>query len=160
MTAWRDYSEPEQRLFLSLMESCGIAFEYREADQRLGLETEYLAPDLLPGKDVVAAQLAGRWNDDEESWRLEYEYPFLHPGLMRALLCDVGQRSGEAGVYWKYGVWVYDTSTGAAPGSSSRWPTIAGVGLRSSCKAAGTTRWPRGCANGSRTATVCSGTRT
>lgn len=112
MTAWREYSEPERRLFLSLMESCGIAFKYREADRRLGLETEYLAPDLLSGKDAVAAQLAGRWDDHEESWRLEYEYPFLHSGLMRALLCDVGRRSHEAGVYWKYGVWVYEKSTG------------------------------------------------
>ena len=93
MTAWREYSQPEQRLFLSLMESCGIAFVHRQAEPGLGLETEYLAPDVLPGKDVVADQLAGRWNDHEESWRLEYEYPFLHPGLMRALLCDVGSKN-------------------------------------------------------------------
>jgi internalin A len=92
--------------------SGGIAFVDRKADQRLGLETEYVAPDVLPGKDAVAAQLAGRWDDHEESWRLEYEYPFLHPGLMRALLCDVGRRSHEAGVYWRYGVWVYEKSTG------------------------------------------------
>jgi internalin A len=112
MTAWRAYSEPEQRLFLSLMESCGIAFVDRQADSRLGLETSYVAPDLLPDKEAVAPQLAGRWDDDEENWRLEYVYPFLHPGLMRALLCDVGHRSHEAGVYWKYGVWVYEKSTG------------------------------------------------
>jgi internalin A len=112
MTAWRDYSDPEQRLFLSLMQACGIAFVHRQEDRRLGLETEYLAPDVLPAKDAGAAQLAGRWNDQEESWRLEYEYPFLHPGLMRALLCDVGERSHEAGVYWKYGVWVYEKGTG------------------------------------------------
>jgi internalin A len=94
------------------MESCGIAFVYREADPKLGLETEYLAPDLLRDKNAVAAQLAGRWNDAEQSWRLEYEYPFLHPGLMRALLCDVGRKSHDAGVYWKYGVWVYEKATG------------------------------------------------
>ena len=111
MTAWRAYSDPEQRLFLSLMESCGIAFVDRQADPLLGLETSYVAPDLLPDKEAVAPQLAGRWYDHEESWRLEYAYPFLHPGLMRTLLCDVGQRSHEAGVYWKYGVWVYEKST-------------------------------------------------
>ena len=112
MTAWSEFSEPEQRLFLSLMESCGISFVHRAADRRLQLETEYLAPDLLPGKDAVGAQLAGRWNDTEETWRVEYEYPFLHPGLMRALICDVGRRSHEAGVYWKYGLWVYEKDTG------------------------------------------------
>ncbi|MDF0677034.1 MAG: COR domain-containing protein [Nitrospira sp.] len=112
MTAWRDYSEPEQRLFLSLMESCGIVFVHRKADPKIGFATEYLAPDLLPDKGAVADQLAGRWNDTDEGWRLEYSYPFLHPGLMRTLLCDVGRRSQEAGVYWKFGVWLYEKSTG------------------------------------------------
>jgi len=112
MTAWTDYAESEQRLFLSLMQSCGIAFLQRDADQRLGLETEYLAPDMLPSKGAVAAQLAGRWNDTEQTWRLEYEYPFLHPGLMRTVLCDVGRLSHESGVYWKYGLWVYEKATG------------------------------------------------
>lgn len=112
MTAWREYVDSEQRLFLSLMESCGIAFVHREAVPKMGLATQYLAPDLLPDKDAVADQLAGRWNDHDENWRLEYDYPFLHPGLMRALLCDIGSRSKEAGVYWKYGIWLYEKSTG------------------------------------------------
>lgn len=112
MTAWRDYTDPDQRLFLSLMESCGIAFVHRKAIPTMGLATEYLAPDLLPEREAVADQLAGRWNDRDESRRLEYHYPFLHPGLMRALLCDIGHRSQEAGVYWKYGVWLFEQSTG------------------------------------------------
>jgi internalin A len=112
MTAWRAYTEPEQRLFLSLMESCGVAFVDRQADRRWGLETEYVAPDLLPGKEAVAPHLVGRWDDHAASWRLEYAYPLLHPGLMRALICDIGRRAHESGVYWKYGVWVYDQATG------------------------------------------------
>lgn len=112
MTTWRDYSDTDRQLFLSLMVSCEIVFVHREADRKLDLATEYLAPDLLPNKDAVTDQLAGRWNDHDQSWRLEYHYPFLHPGLMRALLCDIGSRSREAGVYWKYGVWLYEQSTG------------------------------------------------
>ncbi|HMS82227.1 MAG TPA: COR domain-containing protein [Nitrospira sp.] len=112
LSIWRDYSDAEQQLFLSLMESCGIAFIHREAEPKLGLPVEYLAPDLLPDKDAVADQLTGRWNDQEESRQLIYDYPFLHTGLMRALLCDIGSRSKEAGVYWKYGAWLYETSTG------------------------------------------------
>jgi internalin A len=112
VTVWRGYSESEQRLFLNLMESCGIAFVHHTAEPKIGLDTEYLAPDLLPKRAAVADQLAGRWNDDEASWRLEYDYTFLHQGLMRALLCDIGERSKEAGVYWKYGVWLYEESTG------------------------------------------------
>lgn len=112
MTVWRNYTENEQELFLSLMESCGIVFKHREASPHYGLDVEYLAPDLLMEKAAIAQQLNGRWNDTEKTWRLEYEYPFLHPGLMRALICDVGNKSGDAGVYWKYGLWVFDQSTG------------------------------------------------
>lgn len=60
LTAWCDYEDTDQRLFLSLMESCGIAFIHRDADTKMELDTEYLAPDLLPDKDAVADQLAGR----------------------------------------------------------------------------------------------------
>ena len=112
MTAWRDYAEEERLLFLSLMLSCAIAFVCRNADARLGLEVEYLAPDMLPEKAAVADQLAGRWDESERSRRLEYVYAFLHPGLMRALLCDVGERSKDAGVYWRGGLWVYDRASG------------------------------------------------
>ncbi|MGE0642463.1 MAG: COR domain-containing protein [Nitrospira sp.] len=112
MTVWRNYSDQEQRLFLSLMESCGITFVLRDAESNPELPTEYLAPDLLPGRETVADQLTGRWSDQEASRRLVYDYPFLHPGLMRTLLCEIGSRSKEAGVYWKYGVWLYEHSTG------------------------------------------------
>jgi internalin A len=43
---------------------------------------------------------------------ITYRYPFLHDGLVRALLCDVGNHAGEAGVYWRYGAWVYDAQEG------------------------------------------------
>jgi internalin A len=112
MTAWRGYSAPEQHLFLSLMETCGMAFISRRGDERLGIETEYVAPDLLPERQAVAAQLDGRWSDEERDHRLEYGYTFLHPGLMRALICRVGQRSHETGVYWRDGVWVYERTSG------------------------------------------------
>jgi internalin A len=89
-----------------------VSFGGLAADSALALETEYIAPDLLPAKAAVADQLAGRWDDGEPTGHLEYEYAFLHQGILRALLCDVGERSGEAGVYWKFGVWVYEKATG------------------------------------------------
>jgi internalin A len=112
LLVWGDYSANQQLLFLSLMQSCGIAFVHRKADERLGLEPEYVAPDLLPDREAVAAQMVGRWSDDEESWQLEYTYPFLHQGLVRGLICDAGQRANDAGVYWKYGCWVYERDSG------------------------------------------------
>jgi internalin A len=111
MTVWRDYEPGEQRLFLSLMQSCAITFLHRDEDERLGLEPEYLAPDMLPEKAAMTRELDGRWDEQERAWRVEYEYPFLHHGLMRSVLCDVGARSKDAGVYWRYGLWVYDQAS-------------------------------------------------
>ncbi len=109
-TVWREYEPEAQKLFLSLMGTCGIVFPYRQADADLGLEAEYLAPDLLPSRSSpqVSRQLQGRWEGSDPSLTLAYTYSFLHGGLVRALLCDLGNHAGDGGVYWRYGAWVYD----------------------------------------------------
>jgi internalin A len=113
-TVWREYEPEAQKLFLSLMGTCGIVFPYREADADLGLEAEYLAPDLLPSRSSpqVIRQLRGRWEGSDPSLTLTYTYIFLHGGLVRALLCDLGNHAGDGGVYWRYGAWVYDARQG------------------------------------------------
>jgi internalin A len=113
-SVWRNYEPEAQRLFLSLMRTCGIVFPYRQADADLGLEAEYLAPDLLPPRSSpqVIRQLRGRWQGSDPSLTLTYTYSFLHGGLVRALLCDLGNHAGDGGVYWRYGAWVYDARQG------------------------------------------------
>jgi internalin A len=113
-TVWREYEPEAQKLFLSLMGTCGIVFPYRQADADLGLEAEYLAPDLLPPRSSphVIRQLRGRWQGSDPSLTLTYTYSFLHGGLVRALLCDLGDNAGDGGVYWRYGAWVYDARQG------------------------------------------------
>jgi len=113
-TVWRDYEPKAQELFLSLMHTCGIVFPYREADDAMGLEAEYLAPDLLPPRSSpqVSRQLQGRWQGSDPCLTLTYSYSFLHGGLVRALLCDLGNHAGDGGVYWRYGAWVYDARQG------------------------------------------------
>ena len=113
-TVWREYEPEAQKLFLSLMGTCGIVFPYRQADADLELEAEYLAPDLLPSRSSpqVIRQLQGRWEGSDPSLTLTYTYSFLHGGLVRALLCDLGNHSGDGGVYWRYGAWMYDARQG------------------------------------------------
>ena len=50
--AWQEHSIEEQKLFLGLMESCGVCFPCGTASQG---ETLYVAPDLLPVSAVRAA---------------------------------------------------------------------------------------------------------
>jgi internalin A len=113
-TVWRDYEPEARELFLSLMCTCGILFSYRKADAVLSLEVVYLAPDLLPSRSSpqVERQLQGRWQGSDPSLSLTYSYGFLHDGLVRALLCDLGNHAGDGGVYWRYGAWVYDNRHG------------------------------------------------
>jgi len=113
-TVWQDYAPEAQKLFLSLMRTCGILFPYRKADAALGLEAVDLAPDLLPARSSpqVTLQLQGRWQGSDPSLSLTYSYGFLHDGLARSLLCDLGNHAGDGGVYWRYGAWVYDARHG------------------------------------------------
>ena len=113
-TVWRDYEPDARELFLSLMRTCGILFPYSKADAALQSEAIDLAPDLLPPRSSapVQRQLQGRWQGSDPSLSLTYSYTFLHDGLARALLCDLGNRAGDGGVYWRYGAWVYDARHG------------------------------------------------
>ena len=114
-TVWRDYEPEARELFLSLMRTCAILFPYNQADADLGQEASYLAPELLPPRSspAVERQLLGRWQGSDPSLCLTYSYGFLHDGLARALLCDLGDKAGDGGVYWRYGAWVYDARSGS-----------------------------------------------
>ena len=109
------YSPEEQAHFLSLMESCGIVFVLRRGDAEQGIETEYLAPDLLPQRDELSSdeqlQLHERWNDQAECDELSVSYPFHHDGVMRALMSKIGQSAGMTAIYWKGGLCLYEQKT-------------------------------------------------
>ena len=94
----------EQRLFLSLMRSCGICFVHRGAAHGDSVEPAYIAPDLLPERHAVATELAGRWSEDADATvRLDYGFDFLHHAVIRTLISEAGDLAGELGVYWRTG---------------------------------------------------------
>lgn len=109
--AWQEHSREEQKLFLSLMQSCGICFEHRPADHTRDVEAEYIAPDLLPEYSEVAAAVEAQWLDDAPGEEIVLELPFLHSGIMRSLLSRIGREAGLTGVYWKDGACLYERTT-------------------------------------------------
>jgi internalin A len=109
--AWRNYSASEQQLLLSLMTSCGICFVHREEDREGQFETEYIAPDLLPSRDEVAAEIDATWGEPAHGGNTVVELPFLHPGVMRGVISRIGRKAGMSAVYWKQGVCLYEKST-------------------------------------------------
>jgi internalin A len=126
---WQEHSPEEQRLFLGLMESCGVCFRCGKTAQG---EPRYVAPDLLPPFEAVEPRLHAWRKDEPGTPTLRLEVRFFHPAVIRGLMAKIGREAGELAEYWKYGFWLKDgrrdtqilvrfedTSTGEAPGSGA-----------------------------------------
>ncbi|MFM8332213.1 MAG: leucine-rich repeat domain-containing protein [Candidatus Methylumidiphilus sp.] len=105
---WQDYNPAEQKLFIGMMQSCGVCFQYRDSDEKAGIETEYIAPDLLPDKAQMQAQLADKWQDDVAAEQAEFQYAWLHAGLVRGFMASIGKYAGVNAVYWQTGFAFYE----------------------------------------------------
>jgi internalin A len=126
--AWREHSGEEQKLFLGLMESCGVCFPSGKTAKG---EARYVAPDLLPPFEAVAGRVHLTWKQVETS-NLRLEYRFFHPAIIRGLMREIGRQARDLAEYWKYGLWLkdgkrdaqllvhfLDTRTAEAPGAGA-----------------------------------------
>lgn len=106
--AWNShYSVKEQSLLLSMMESCDLIFRI---DQWEGSAC-YAMIDALPDEAASANRIAMVWPVDAQAVEAVAEYPFLHEGVLRALLAQIGRLAGRDAVYWRHGVCLYDART-------------------------------------------------
>jgi internalin A len=105
------YSPEEQRVFLGMMEKCGICFAYRRHHGTEIDETVYIAPDLLPPRAEVEPFLTGLWGTDEGDQQAVFRFPFLHHGLIRALIAWIGDQAGPDAIYWRGGVYATEINT-------------------------------------------------
>jgi len=106
--AWQNHGPDEQKLFLSMMESCGICFPLRKLPDG---ETEYIAPDLLPDEKEVSQELEAVWDGAEETCEYPFEFDFEYPGLVRSALSRLGREAGLSALYWKEGFCGYEKTT-------------------------------------------------
>ncbi|WP_165772028.1 COR domain-containing protein [Niveispirillum lacus] len=106
---WQEYSQDEQDLFLSMMVSCGICFKHRMV-REIGRDVqEYIAPDLLPDRAMVADDFNRHWKDGDEGEQATLSFPILHGGLIRTILSDIGGGKGsEHALYWNRGILARD----------------------------------------------------
>nr|WP_294549431.1 COR domain-containing protein [uncultured Rhodopila sp.] len=111
LLAWRDHSDAEQKLLLSMMVSCGICFPHRRFGGENGENDEYIAPDLLPERASVAARLAALWTDDRPGETATFRYALLHGGLIRSIMADIGAVAGADALYWRGGLCAFDAAT-------------------------------------------------
>jgi internalin A len=108
---WRAYNAAEQAVFLGMMRSCGICFVHRRAVGDATREEEYIAPDLLPERAEIQADLDAMWDQEETVETSEFEYALLHPGMVRSVISRIGSEAGATALYWRGGLCVYETTT-------------------------------------------------
>jgi internalin A len=104
--AWAErFSEDEQQLLLSFMESCALCFRISAWDAE---NPEYIAPDLLPAPETVARELTYRRQagGDEGSVWYTYTHTFLHQGVMRRFIVEMGREFRDTALYWKDGIYI------------------------------------------------------
>jgi internalin A len=111
LLVWQNYGKGEQELFLSLMQSCGVCFSIKRGNAELGIETEYVAPDLLSSKVTIQDEIDREWDSTQPVEEALYDYPLLHQGLIRAIISRIGQEAGISATYWQGGVCVYEKTT-------------------------------------------------
>ena len=107
---WRDHLQRDQELFLDMMLSCGVCFVHREGDPKLGVETEYIAPELLPSRRTIEREIEATWDSDTAIATQIYRYGFLYQGLIRAIIAEIGSDAGVSGLYWRDGLCAFEES--------------------------------------------------
>jgi internalin A len=114
----RGLGADDQHSLIGMMETAGICFVHRRADD--ADETEYVAPDLLPeGRTgpppALAAELAARWEPIAgEPLTDRFRYAFLSPSIGRAVLSALGGSACATALYWRYGLCLYDAESRAS----------------------------------------------
>jgi internalin A len=124
---WSGYTPKEQKVFLGMMESCGICFRVRELPGQPAWkdkEWEYIAPELLPKWSDAQEQLLGRLRDDPPDAQATACYAFLHEGVLRGYLSKLGEHAKDTAIYWKYGCWFYEQKTHSQVLIESRWEDV------------------------------------
>ena len=120
---WERHGVPEQELFLSFMQQCGICFTIQKEDREKRVEAEYIAPDLLPARsdNETEKRLKLVWDEARPDGEAVLTFALLPPGLMRALIARIGSDAGLAAEYWRDGVCFYDETTASRALIEQSW---------------------------------------
>ena len=103
------FSQDEQELFLSFMQSCGICFTLREGSD--DVEAVYVAPDHLP--EEWDPKTRALWGEAAPDAKQTFAYKSLPPALTRNLIGRIGTRAGLSCDYWRHGFYGYERETDA-----------------------------------------------
>jgi internalin A len=101
-----EHGPTEQQHFLSLMLNCRVCF-------KLG-EHQYVLPDCLPARAQRQTHEYAVWRGAAADAVAELHFAFLHEGIKRLLLCELGGKAGVHAVHWRWGLCYFDTQAKVA----------------------------------------------
>lgn len=87
----------------------------------------YLAPEFLPTFEQSKNRVKQLWRNERYDVEVRLYYSFLHEGLLRTILSKLGQRIGESGIYWAYGLCFYGSQYNTEVLINSVLPSIESV---------------------------------
>ena len=82
-------------------------------DPEREIETEYIAPDLLPGRDDVTMDIEAMWRDEAPRRGTGAGNPFLQPGVLPGIIGRIGKEAASRPVLEIRCVFVQGTPTAA-----------------------------------------------
>jgi internalin A len=68
-------------------------------------------PDALPLRAEVTEQLDSLWPTATVNAKATLQYGFLHDGILRRFLSEIGRMAGPHALYWRHGVCFHDAHT-------------------------------------------------
>jgi internalin A len=102
------YTSEEQDVLRSMMENCHLIFPVHRWNDDDAL---YAMPDALPVRAEATEQLEALWPQGDSDAAATLHYGFLHDGILRRFLCEIGRLAGPHALYWRYGVCFQDATT-------------------------------------------------
>lgn len=107
--AKKKYSQAEQEMLASFMLGCEICFETKqEKDQSVPFaERQFFAPQMMPDKVSVAAEVFWDENRDHSLLYVRYAHDFLHYGIIQSFIVRT-QAQADVKDIWQFGILLRD----------------------------------------------------
>lgn len=107
---WHDqFTTEEQKTILGMMESCAICFPVER--DGYDIQRRFALADFLPLEKDVTTRVEALWRPDLPARKVTLKYAFLHAGILREFLSQIGKLGGAEAAYWRYGCCFFDATT-------------------------------------------------
>jgi internalin A len=95
-----------------MMEQCHLCFKVRRLSEEWDAEWAYVAPEFLQPWGLEHDSRYSLYLQTPPTATVTAGYTFLHTGIVRSFLTQIGHRSGDTAEFWKDGCHFYEETSG------------------------------------------------